>query len=71
MKRNQLFLLPLTGGEAKALTKLPVAVQQPKWFPDGQRILFLANVPKGFNGDFAALAEQLKQKDNKVTAQGD
>jgi dipeptidyl aminopeptidase/acylaminoacyl peptidase len=64
-----LFWLPLTGGEAKALTKLPVAVQQPKWFPDGQRILFLAHVPKAFNGDFAALAEELKQKkDNKVTA---
>jgi dipeptidyl aminopeptidase/acylaminoacyl peptidase len=38
----QLHLLPLDGGEARCLTDLPLGAADPRWFPDGKRIAFLA-----------------------------
>jgi len=58
----QLYVMPVFGGEAKAITKLPVAVTAPHWFHDGKKLLFVAKVPAGFNGDFAALAQAQQQK---------
>src|SRR5262245_17453545 len=31
----QLYALSLDGGEAERLTDLPIGVEDPKWFPDG------------------------------------
>ncbi|KZS00918.1 Uncharacterized protein APZ42_002598, partial [Daphnia magna] len=61
-QHQQLYVMPVFGGEAKAITKLPVAVTAPHWFNDGKKLLFVAKVPAGFNGDFAALAQAQQQK---------
>jgi Tol biopolymer transport system component len=38
-----LYVLPLEGGEAESVTSLPVGVENPKWFPDGKSLAFLAS----------------------------
>lgn len=38
----QLFVLPMNGGEAWQLTKLPKGVSQPEWSKDGKTIAFLS-----------------------------
>src|SRR5882724_4146904 len=40
--KQQLFVLPMGGGEAWQVTKSPTAVQQYAWRPDGQDIAFVA-----------------------------
>ncbi|MDM7914883.1 MAG: S9 family peptidase [Candidatus Eisenbacteria bacterium] len=40
----QLFLMTLEGGEPERLTDLPFGVADPRWFPDGRRVAFLAPV---------------------------
>jgi dipeptidyl aminopeptidase/acylaminoacyl peptidase len=40
--RAQLYVMPLDGGEAQRLTDLPLGCMDPRWFPDGRRIAFLA-----------------------------
>ncbi len=53
----------------KNITQLPVAVSSPVWLPDGKQILFVAEVPAGFDGDFQKLAAaKAAEKDNKVSA---
>jgi dipeptidyl aminopeptidase/acylaminoacyl peptidase len=65
----QLFIMPLEGGEAEKITDLPVGVYSPKWFPDGKRIAFGANILPDYKGDFQQLAALIdKQKKSKVTA---
>jgi dipeptidyl aminopeptidase/acylaminoacyl peptidase len=41
-KPGQLFVLPMTGGEAAALTSLEGGVCDPAWSPDGARLAFLS-----------------------------
>jgi dipeptidyl aminopeptidase/acylaminoacyl peptidase len=66
----QLYLLPFAeGGEARPVTKLPIAVQNAKWFPDGKRIAFLAATWPDLNDDWAAVQKRAdEQKNDKVQA---
>ena len=43
-EKNQLFILPINGGEAWQLTSLPYGAGNPKWSADGSRILFSAGL---------------------------
>jgi dipeptidyl aminopeptidase/acylaminoacyl peptidase len=51
----QIHLLPMHGGEARALTELPRAVASPVWSPDGKAIAFSTTV----------LADDMKKPDAK------
>ncbi|WP_280768567.1 S9 family peptidase [Salipaludibacillus daqingensis] len=46
-KTPQLYLLSLSGGEAKQVTNLPNGVSQPLWSPDSSKILFATSFEKG------------------------
>ncbi|WP_333607144.1 S9 family peptidase [Arsukibacterium sp.] len=66
---NQLFVMNSKGGEARQVTKLPVGVSAPRFTPDGKAIIFMAQVPANFDGDFNALGKTLtEQKNSKVSA---
>ena len=41
----QVWVLPMTGGEAYTLTKAKYGAIQPKWSPDGKSILFTSSIP--------------------------
>lgn len=65
---DQIYLLPLEGGEARRLTTLPTGASGPKFRPDGKAILFQTI----FNAGASNLDEQKKladeQKARKDTA---
>jgi len=42
--QSQVYLLPLDGGEAQAVTNAEHGAIDPRWFPDGERFAFLGNV---------------------------
>jgi dipeptidyl aminopeptidase/acylaminoacyl peptidase len=41
-KEDQLFVLPLDGGEARQLTELPGGASSPAWSPDGRTLAFVS-----------------------------
>lgn len=66
---GQIYILPVNGGEAQKLTDLPVGVFSLKWFPDGSRIAFAANILPDYNGDWDKLRDMIKKmRESKVTA---
>jgi dipeptidyl aminopeptidase/acylaminoacyl peptidase len=44
-EKPQLWLLPLTGGEAHAITKAEFGASSPRWSPDGKKILYSSSIP--------------------------
>lgn len=65
----QIYILPLSGGEAERVTDLPVGADDPKWFPDGKSIAFVSSTWPDLNGDFAAVKKRLDDNDkDKVKA---
>ena len=66
---NQIFVLPKDGGEAQKVTSLPVSVSAHQWMPDGESLVFMAQVPSNFDGDWEALKKQLdNERDSHVSA---
>jgi dipeptidyl aminopeptidase/acylaminoacyl peptidase len=66
---GQVYVLPLTGGEAEKITDLPVGAYGIKWFPDGKRIAFGANILPEYNGEFDHLKKMIdEKKKSKITA---
>ncbi|HEY5825995.1 MAG TPA: S9 family peptidase [Cyclobacteriaceae bacterium] len=43
--KPQVWILPLSGGEAYTLTKAEYGASQPRWSPDGKKILYTSSVP--------------------------
>jgi len=43
-EKPQIYRMPLGGGEAEKLTDLPLGAGDPKWFPDGTRVLLVSPV---------------------------
>lgn len=65
----QVYIINAKGGEAEKITDLPVAVHSIRWFPDGKRIAFGANILPEYNGDFEKLRKLIEEKNaSKVTA---
>lgn len=58
----QLYRLPLDGGEAVALTELPVAPRAPRWFPDGKRIAFLVSTWPDLDDDWEAVEARIEER---------
>ncbi|MFF5991387.1 S9 family peptidase [Prauserella flavalba] len=46
LSRPQLHVMPVSGGEARRVTELPLGVDAPVWAPDSRRIAFTARVPE-------------------------
>ncbi len=44
-EKSQVWILPLTGGEAHSITKAEYGAGQPRWSPDGKKILYSSNIP--------------------------
>lgn len=43
--KPQVWILPLAGGEAYALTKAEYGASNPRWSPDGKKILYSSSIP--------------------------
>ena len=50
-EKNQIFVMPADGGEARSLTAIEEGAQWPSWSPDGKTILFSSQVAMGENAD--------------------
>ncbi len=59
----QVWLLPLDGGEARQLTKLPIDASGPIWSPKGDRIAFAGEVYPGKTPDETAALDEAKAKE--------
>lgn len=43
--KSQVWILPLAGGEAYAITKAEHGASNPQWSPDGKKIMFTSSIP--------------------------
>lgn len=44
-EKAQVWVLPLTGGEAHVITKLDYGATRPRWSPDGKTLMATSNIP--------------------------
>jgi dipeptidyl aminopeptidase/acylaminoacyl peptidase len=58
---DQVYLLPMAGGEARRLTNIPTGISGPRFRPDGKAILFQT----AFNAGAATLDDQKKLSDEQ------
>ncbi len=66
--KPQLHLLPLDGGEARAVTDLPLGVFDPHWLPDGSGLVFGTWLVKGHLTPAATKAELERRDKDPVKA---
>ncbi len=64
----QLYVLNLSGGEAERVTNLTLGARQPKWSPDGKRLLFVSDVYPGAFDEEAVKQAAKERKDRKYNA---
>ncbi|MBC7366643.1 MAG: S9 family peptidase [Undibacterium sp.] len=65
----QLYVLDLArGGEAERVTNLTLGARQPKWSPDGGRLLFVSDVFPGADDEAANKKAAKERKDRKTNA---
>src|SRR5579864_3348008 len=65
---DQIYVLPLNGGEALRVTSISTAASQPKWRPDGKAILFESRVYPGAMDDEANKKIAAERKARKYNA---
>lgn len=53
--RSQLYLLPVSGGEARLITHMPVDLETHRWAPDGRTIVAKADLLITVDKDFLTL----------------
>jgi dipeptidyl aminopeptidase/acylaminoacyl peptidase len=63
-ERSQLYVQPVDGGDARALTSLPLGTGSPVWAPDSQRIAFTARVPE--SGRYAPAVEPQSEAPRRI-----
>ena len=64
----QIYILPLTGGEAYRVTDLSTGARNPQWRPDGQAILFESTVFPSATDDDANKKRAAERKARKFNA---
>lgn len=63
----QVYVLDLAGGgEAERITTFPAGARQPRWSPDGKRLLFVSDVYSGAEDDEAPRADEPKEQKSQV-----
>jgi len=64
----QLYVLNLAGGEAERVTSLTLGARQPKWSPDGTRLLFVSDTFPGCADEEANKKAAAERKARKYNA---
>lgn len=65
---SQVHVMPTTGGEARAVTDVPLGATGPQWLPDGSGIVFLSMVYRDALTHAAAAERKKELGESKVTA---
>jgi dipeptidyl aminopeptidase/acylaminoacyl peptidase len=63
LDRPQLYVMSLAGGEPERVTDFPLGITNPRWFPDGRRMAFLAPVYAD-HPTLEATAKHMKERED-------